>query len=554
MHKNNGTATSADSGLLRFAVSSEPVADIVFNGLSKNLQPTGDTDVVVAVPQKWTVESCLTSPKIEHYGKCIPLSCENLYQAKQNSWFVISNGRVATKINNNLLYKTLTGISADVVAVNVEPQLLSYCEKVRLTDRSKVVGFRRLYSDFSQLAPFPADWPHHIFVKTGVLKQLLAERALTQSFSDFIKSCRAKVLTLRAISVGGTVLDLNTEKGLLSFLANELNSSQNKHPDAGNNAQKQIRDTVRISDSARLFGKILFGRNISIGQNATIVGPTVIGSNVKIAKSSVVRSSIIGPGVSISCRHLIQNRVFTALQCHQKQPKRIKASYIVGTNDTTTYKKSWANNFRTWPTLSYAGCFKRIADILVAITVLVLFAPVLPMIVFVIKLTSRGPVFFKDKRQGLHGKMFSCLKFRTMLVGADKIQDKLRVLNQADGPQFKMSDDPRISTVGKFLRDTYIDEIPQFFNVLFGQMSVVGPRPSPETENTLCPSWRDARLSVRPGVTGLWQICRTRQPMKDFQEWIHYDIKYVRKLSLKMDLWICWQTLKKMVKNFIKQF
>jgi lipopolysaccharide/colanic/teichoic acid biosynthesis glycosyltransferase len=130
----------------------------------------------------------------------------------------------------------------------------------------------------------------------------------------------------------------------------------------------------------------------------------------------------------------------------------------------------------------------------------------------------------------------------------------LRIASQVDGPQFKMEDDPRISLVGRFLRETYIDEIPQFFNVLLGQMSVVGPRPSPESENTLCPFWRDARLSVRPGITGLWQVHRTRQPMRDFQEWIHYDIEYVRNLSLLMDLRICWQTTKKMLGSFINQF
>jgi lipopolysaccharide/colanic/teichoic acid biosynthesis glycosyltransferase len=172
----------------------------------------------------------------------------------------------------------------------------------------------------------------------------------------------------------------------------------------------------------------------------------------------------------------------------------------------------------------------------------------------VIKLTSPGPVFFKDTRQGLHGRVFKCLKFRTMKVGAARMQERLRALNQADGPQFMITDDPRLSAVGRFLRETYIDEIPQFVNVLLGQMSVVGPRPSPESENRLCPFWRDARLSVRPGITGLWQMCRTRQPMKDFQEWIHYDIKYVRDLSLKLDLWICWQTAKKMVAKFVSQF
>jgi lipopolysaccharide/colanic/teichoic acid biosynthesis glycosyltransferase len=141
-----------------------------------------------------------------------------------------------------------------------------------------------------------------------------------------------------------------------------------------------------------------------------------------------------------------------------------------------------------------------------------------------------------------------------MKLGADKMQDKLRFVSQVDGPQFKIDDDPRISTVGRFLRETYLDEIPQFINVLLGQMSVVGPRPSPESENTLCPFWRDARLSVRPGITGLWQIFRTRQPMKDFQEWIHYDTEYVRNLSLKMDLWISWKTTKKLFDNFISQF
>ena len=141
-----------------------------------------------------------------------------------------------------------------------------------------------------------------------------------------------------------------------------------------------------------------------------------------------------------------------------------------------------------------------------------------------------------------------------MMVGADNIQEKLRVVSQVDGPQFKMENDPRVNSIGRFLRETYLDEIPQFFNVLVGQMSVVGPRPSPEAENTLCPSWRDARLSVRPGITGLWQVFGTREPMKDFQEWIHYDIKYVRNLSLKTDLWICWKTARKLISEFIRQF
>jgi lipopolysaccharide/colanic/teichoic acid biosynthesis glycosyltransferase len=203
---------------------------------------------------------------------------------------------------------------------------------------------------------------------------------------------------------------------------------------------------------------------------------------------------------------------------------------------------------------SYAGCFKRAVDIVAALTALVLFAPVIPFIALAVKLNSPGPVFFRDRRQGLQGKLFHCIKFRTMREGSDKIQEKLRFVSEVDGPQFKLADDPRITTVGRFLRETYLDEIPQFLNVLCGQMSVVGPRPSPESENTLCPSWRDARLSVRPGITGLWQVCRTRQPQKDFQEWIRYDTQYVRELSFRLDLWICWRTFRRMVSSFAEQF
>jgi len=134
------------------------------------------------------------------------------------------------------------------------------------------------------------------------------------------------------------------------------------------------------------------------------------------------------------------------------------------------------------------------------------------------------------------------------------MQHQLQMLNQVDGPQFKIEDDPRISGVGKFLRDTCIDELPQFINVLLGQMSIVGPRPSPEYENESCPPWRDARLSVRPGITGLWQVSRTRQSFMDFQEWLHYDTEYVRTLSFWKDIRICLKTANKLIHTFLDQF
>jgi lipopolysaccharide/colanic/teichoic acid biosynthesis glycosyltransferase len=299
-----------------------------------------------------------------------------------------------------------------------------------------------------------------------------------------------------------------------------------------------------------LFGKILFGRGVNIGENAIVAGPAIICNGVNIGKDAVVRASVIGPCVSVGAGQFIENSVLMSLPAGSNRPSKQTSKADTGGR----LRGSTHNNFRQFPKYSYAGFLKRLFDIVAGVIVLVLFAPVIPIIMLAIKLTSPGPVFFKDIRQGLYGRAFKCLKFRTMKVGAERMQDRLRCLNQADGPQFRIADDPRVSAIGKFLRETYLDEIPQFFNVVMGQMSVVGPRPSPEAENILCPFWRDARLSVRPGMTGLWQVCRTREPMRDFQEWIHYDVGYVRDISLKLDLWICWKTAKKVAAKFFEQF
>lgn len=210
--------------------------------------------------------------------------------------------------------------------------------------------------------------------------------------------------------------------------------------------------------------------------------------------------------------------------------------------------------FRQRRLFSYARFGKRLFDILVSICILAILFPLLAVVALLVKLTSPGPIIYGAHRQGLRGKPFDCLKFRTMIVRAEAFQDRLRAVNQVDGPQFKIDNDPRISGIGKFLRDTCIDELPQFLNVLAGQMSVVGPRPSPVSENESCPQWRDARLSVRPGITGLWQVCRTRRSSMDFQEWVYYDIKYVRNLSFGMDLMICLRTAQKLIGNFLDQF
>lgn len=186
---------------------------------------------------------------------------------------------------------------------------------------------------------------------------------------------------------------------------------------------------------------------------------------------------------------------------------------------------------------------KRLFDIGFSLAALAVTLPLYPFIALAIVIEDGFPVFFTHTRESVGGREFECIKFRSMRRDAESMKATLREKNQADGGHFYIEDDPRLTRVGRFLRKFQLDEIPQFINVLRGDMSVVGPRPSPFSENQYCPPWREARLSVRPGVTGLWQIRRTRAAGSDFQEWIKYDIEYVENQSAWLDLWIIWQTI-----------
>ncbi len=192
---------------------------------------------------------------------------------------------------------------------------------------------------------------------------------------------------------------------------------------------------------------------------------------------------------------------------------------------------------------SFQRATKRGFDIAFALFALLVTLPLYPVILAAIYLEDGRPFFFGHRRESRGGREFPCLKFRTMRRNAEEVKQKLAQENQVDGPQFYIANDPRITRVGNFLRKTNLDELPQFINVLVGHMSIVGPRPSPHAENQYCPPWREARLSVRPGITGLWQVYRSREAGKDFQEWIRYDITYVEKLSWRMDLRIIAGTI-----------
>lgn len=188
---------------------------------------------------------------------------------------------------------------------------------------------------------------------------------------------------------------------------------------------------------------------------------------------------------------------------------------------------------------------KRAFDIGVSAAVLLALTPLFVVVGLAVMLTDGRPIFYGHRRQTRGGRVFRCWKFRTMRRDADKLTRELQNMNLCDGPQFYIENDPRVTRVGRFLRRWHLDELPQFWNVLMGDMSIVGPRPSPDAENQFCPAWREIRLSVRPGITGLWQVERTREPGKDFQEWIRFDIEYVQRASFWTDLRICVRTVMK---------
>ena len=190
----------------------------------------------------------------------------------------------------------------------------------------------------------------------------------------------------------------------------------------------------------------------------------------------------------------------------------------------------------------------RVINRVIAAVGIIAIMPVLIGAMIAIMIEDGRPFFFGHRRQGLRGKPFTCWKFRTMCRGAHAMQDSLADENECDGPQFHIPDDPRLLRVGRWMRRFQIDEIPQLWNVVRGEMNLVGPRPSPRDENRWCPTWRDARLSVRPGMTGLWQVRRTRQAGGDFQEWIRFDIEYAQRRSWQLDVWILAATVREVLR------
>ena len=184
---------------------------------------------------------------------------------------------------------------------------------------------------------------------------------------------------------------------------------------------------------------------------------------------------------------------------------------------------------------------KRAADIVVAALLLLLLSPLLAAIAVLVRLSSRGPIFYRWRVVGRDGRYFTGYKFRTMVEDADRLKEELLPRNEMRGHAFKMKHDPRVTRIGRPLRRSSLDELPQLWSVLKGDMSLVGPRPALQVDYERFNAWQKRRVLVKPGITCIWQVSG-RNHISDFDDWVRLDLEYIRNWSLWLDMTILLRT------------
>ena len=253
-------------------------------------------------------------------------------------------------------------------------------------------------------------------------------------------------------------------------------------------------------------------------------------------------------GVIVSAKHAYFEQVEAAIRACELEGVE---AWLVADFFKAQFSRTSFDDFYGWPVLvfrstpesSWPTLAKQVIDLVGSFVLLVGLSWLLARIALLIKVTSPGPALFRQQRSGLNGRPFTLYKFRTMVTNAEQLKHELAAMNEMNGPVFKVTHDPRVTPIGRFLRKYSLDELPQLYNVLRGEMSLVGPRPLPVDEvkrfNDLA---HRRRLSVRPGLTCLWQISG-RNNVSDFKEWVRLDLEYIDNWSLWLDLKILWRTL-----------
>ena len=336
----------------------------------------------------------------------------------------------------------------------------------------------------------------------------------------------------------------------VALFAEDAAPQRREHP-----SDVQIRGRValghgsRLGQGARIFGPVLIGEGCSIAADSVIIGPAVLGARCRLGRASVVHCSVLEDEAALGDE---AQAAFSLLGRGWSVPPRRKCQSVDERDPRQSRERRWAPPGTGWSVRQgspralrarrrITDTLKRAIDVVLASVVLAAAAPLMMLIACAIKLDSPGPVFFRQRRCGRYGKEFPMLKFRSMVVGAERLQKDLRRSNAVDGPTFKLVHDPRVTPLGQFLRRTSLDELPQLLNVIAGHMSLVGPRPLVMREMSVNAHWRDSRLSVRPGITGLWQV--EARSDSHFYRWVELDVRYAREQSLLLDLKILLRTV-----------
>jgi lipopolysaccharide/colanic/teichoic acid biosynthesis glycosyltransferase len=418
---------------------------------------------------------------------------------KHAELFLLADPRTVTIFRTNQIVEQIAWLDCELMFVRlVDARDRGYREMVE-SDRHGV--FRRVRRDYgasdSRLARVALTTDREL---AKVWQSSPSPRAGWQRLRRVVRRPDRWTVSARA-----RVYDRDSDHDLAAFVRDLVQTWT--RPDSTIHNIHEVRpgvwalDDVRPDPQTRFGGQVWIGAKRPLPAGATVVGPAVLWDD---------RASRPDPG-EIRWLDLEPTAPLTFPAVRKKAPA--------------------------------ARFAKRTFDIAFSAAALAGTLPLYPFIALAIFAEDPGPIFFIHNRETMGGKVFGCIKFRSMRTDAERIKRQIASQNRADGPQFYIPNDPRLTKVGAFLRKYQLDEFPQFINVLLGHMSVVGPRPSPFEENQYCPPWREARLSVRPGVTGLWQIKRTRRAGADFQEWIKYDIEYVERQSFLLDLYILWKTI-----------
>jgi lipopolysaccharide/colanic/teichoic acid biosynthesis glycosyltransferase len=395
------------------------------------------------------------------------------------------------------------------------------------------------------------NWPEAAC--TSMVYALVPGHALqdvpSRELGDVRLALSRRGMLTRDLPLASECLDLGVEAGFLAAHERVLDEVfAHAMPPAGYTLHAPgvwVGEGASIDPSARVIGPVIVQAGAVVGPECTVVGPAVLGRGSRVERGAALAQSVLAGGAVVPSGRTVRHRCVLGQEAGERPP---------AVDLTFPLRSSGAGYFKSEESFQQLEArrgernpvqqvLKRTLDVFASVAGLILLSPLLALTAVAVRMDSPGPILFGHLRERKGGKQFRCLKFRTMVANADLIQRQLYKKNEVDGPQFKMSCDPRVTRIGRWLRATNLDELPQLINVVLGHMSLVGPRPSPFRENQICVPWRRARLSVRPGITGLWQVCRGEDRTSDFHQWIFYDIAYVRNYSLWLDLKILGATV-----------